>query len=132
MSIRARHYLQFDKNRDLKQKDKTNIWNLFIKDKKSAKEIAVLLNIHKAKVNAILFCGGKPFRNYDNRGVCAFGPKTAYWKNEKELIESFDPKYKAEDIDAKELAWFMYYSKQTEIKQSKLNGKEKTSTRRTI
>ena len=120
MKLRANHYQTLDRNRDLKQNDKTKIWDLFIHDKKSAQEIGTLLNITRVKVNATLFYGKKPYLNLDNRGNSPFGIKTEYWENEEQIAESLDPKYSIEDIGGKELAWFMYHSGQTEIKLSRI------------
>jgi len=119
MSIKARSYEGKRKNRKVSKNEKTLIWDSFVHEKKSTKEIGVLLNMNESIIESVLFNNNKPFKNFDNRGVCAFGKKTAYWKDEEELAESFDPKYSFEDIDEKELAWFRLASGQTEIIRSK-------------
>lgn len=104
MKVRMSHYRPRANDRILIQQEIGKIWDLFIYQKKSVKEIGVLLNLIDARINDVLFNGTTPFKNYDNRGVCAFGKQTAYCENEEQIAESFDPKYSMNDVDEKELA----------------------------
>lgn len=118
--IRISSYAQKRINRVLTKSEQTLIMDLFIHQKREVQEISVLLNLNIDKINGVLFKGIKPFKNYVNRGVCAFSKKTAYWETEQELIESFDPSYSFDELDPKELAWFRYHSNQTKIIMSKI------------
>jgi hypothetical protein len=116
VKVRLSQYRDKRKNRILSKTEKTLIMNLFIQNKMQAQEIGVVLNLTRFRVNSVLFNGVKPFKNFDNRGVCAFAPKTAYWETEQELIDSFEPQYKPEDLKGWEAIWIGFASGEIKTK----------------
>jgi len=114
--LRPDRYADKRKNRLLNKAEKRRIMTLFIEDRMTPQEITVLMNSTLHNINNVIFVDVKPFKNFFNRGVCAFGKKTAYWETEQQLLESFEPKYSENDLTGDELIMIRFSKGEIKIK----------------
>jgi len=100
MNINTNIYLKKDKKREPDQHEKNVLFHVFIHDKKSVPELSKLFNLTIPRIEKVLFAKGnhKPYNVPGLKGIIGFAKKTAYWETEQELIDSFNPVYRVEDL----------------------------------
>ena len=115
-------YINKNKYRALNNNERTKVYKMFIDDKITPYHISVYMNVKSKIIEAVLFSRGSNNKYIvePTKGIIGFGKQTAYWDNEQQIMDSFDPKYPFEELSKQELAWYMYITRQTKIIISKM------------